>query len=138
MSSAYYARLAAVAMMNHGMNRDNHHQLARWAEYAAAHRLTNRGVLITGDGRLHAETVLPPPPPPDHMGGRSALPPPNPPWQIVAATWRGPGEAPTPPRALATAWDRIRDTTGLPTAHILYHEVCTGWAGSDVEQNPSP
>lgn len=72
------------------------------------------------------------------MGGRSALPPPNPPWQIVAATWRGPGEAPTPPRALATAWDRIRDTTGLPTAHILYHEVCTGWAGSDVEQNPSP
>lgn len=134
----YYARLAGIAMSVHGLNRDNWQQLARWAEYAAAHRLTNRGVLITGDGRLHAETVLPPPPPPDHMGGRSALPPPNPPWQIVAATWRGPGEAPTPPRALATAWDRIRDTTGLPTAHILYHEVCTGWAGSDVEQNPSP
>lgn len=129
MSSAYYARLAGIAMMHHGLNGDNHHELARWAEYAAPRGLTNRGVLVTGDGRLHAETVLPPPPPPDHMGGRPALPPVRPPWQIAAATWRGPGEAPTPPRALSTAADRIEAATGMPAAHIVYREVCTGWAG---------
>lgn len=127
----YYARLSAIAMMNHGLNRDNHANLARWAKYAAERGYTERGVLVTGDGRLHAETVLPPPPPPDHLGGRT-LPPVRAPWQIVPTTWRGPGEVPSPPRALVTAWDRIRNTTGLPTAHILYHEVCTGWAGSDV------
>lgn len=92
MSSAYYARLAAVAMMNHGMNRDNHHQLARWAEYAAAHSLTNRGVLVTGDGRLHAETVLPPPPPPDHMGVKFGDE-----WRrSVIARWRTPGHSGAP------------------------------------------
>lgn len=46
MSSAYYARLAGIAMMHHGLNRDDHHELARWAEYAAAHGYTERGVLV--------------------------------------------------------------------------------------------
>lgn len=132
----YYARLAGVAMMHHGLNRDNNAALARWAEAAAARGDTRCGVLVTGDGHLHAETQLPPPPPPDHMGGRT-LPPVLPPWQIKASTWRGPGETPTPPRALAEAMDRIEVATGLPVAHIAYREVCTGWVGSDVEQNPS-
>ena len=135
MSSPYYVRLAGIAMMHHGLNRDNYHELARWAEAAAARGDTGRGVLVTGDGRIHAETVLPPPPPPDHVGGRT-LPPVRAPWQIDPATWRGPGEAPTPPRALSTAAGRIEAATGMPAAHIVYREVCTGWAGSDVEQNP--
>ena len=46
-------------MMHHGLNRDNHAELARWAEAAAARGDTGRGVLVTGDGRLHAETIRP-------------------------------------------------------------------------------
>lgn len=45
-SSAYYARLAAVAMMNHGLNRDNHRELARWTERrgrAQLHRARRAG-----------------------------------------------------------------------------------------------
>ena len=135
--SAYYARLAAVAMMNHGMNRDNFHELARWAEYAAAHGYTERGVLVTGDGRLHAETIHPPIPPPDPREDRAPRPV-HPPWQIRASTWRGPGDPPTPPTAISDALDIIQAATGLPVAHIPDWEVCTGWAGPDVEQNSSP
>lgn len=47
------------------------------------------------------------------------------------------GTSATPPRALAEAMDRIESATGLPVAHIVYREVCTGWVGSDVEQNSS-
>lgn len=137
MSSAYYTRLSRIAMRNHGLNSENHARLARWAQYAAAHRYTNRGVLVTGDGRLHAETIHPTPPPPDPLARRTEWKP-LPPWQINARTWRGPGEPPTGTRALSDAMDTIKEATGLPLAHIVYREVCTGWAGSDVEQNPTP
>lgn len=127
-SSAYYARLAAVAMMNHGLNRDNHRELARWTEYAVAHNYTERGVLVTGDGRLHADMIQPPWPIPGLLARRMGRPP-WPPWQINAEIWRRPGEAPTPPGAISDALDIIKVTTGLPVAHVLYREVCTGWAG---------
>ncbi|GHD88981.1 hypothetical protein GCM10007061_24680 [Kocuria marina] len=135
--SAYYARLSRIAMRNHGLNSEHHAQLARWAQYAAAHSYTNRGVLVTGDGRLHAETIRPPRPTPDPLARQTERPP-VPPWQINAHTWRGPGEAPAPPGAISEALDIIKAATGLPVAHVLAWEVCTGWAGSDVEQNPSP
>ncbi len=115
-------------MMHHGLNRDNHAELARWAEAAAARGDTGRGVLVTGDGRLHAETIRPPQPTPDPVARRVERPP-RPPWQIRAGTWRGPGEAPAPPTAISDALDAIQDATGLPVAHIVYREVCTGWAG---------
>ena len=51
--SAYHARLAQMAMSNHRLNPACYHELARWADYAAACRLTHSGVLVTGDGRLH-------------------------------------------------------------------------------------
>lgn len=88
--SDYYARLAGMAMMNHGLNRDNRHELARWAEYAAGHNYTERGVLVTGDGRLHAETIHPPKLAPDLLAKRVEQPP-HPPWEITPRTWRGPG-----------------------------------------------
>lgn len=121
-----FTRLAAVAMMHHGLNRDNHAELARWAEHAAEKGRPNRGVLVTGDGWIHAETVRPSPPPPDVVGGRGnavVLPP----WQVVPGTWRGPGQAPTPPTSISDALDVIREATGLPVAHIVYREVCEGW-----------
>ena len=126
--SDYYERLAGIALANHGLNRDNRHELARWAEAAAARGDTQRGVVVTGDGRLHAETVHPPRPASRAIGGRieSAA---RPPWQIIASTWRGPGEPPTPPAALSDALEAIQAATGLPAAHIVYREVCTGWSG---------
>ena len=123
-----FDRLAAAAMMHHGLNRDHHQRLAKWAESASAAGHTNRGVFITGDGRLHAETIRPSPPRPGATGGRgnaTVLPP----WQIVPGTWRGPGKAPEPPTVISDALDVIRDATGLPVAHIVYREVCEGWAG---------
>lgn len=123
--SDYYARLAAIAMMNHGLNRDNHAALAQWAEYAATHRYTERGVLVSGDGRLHAETIHPP----IDLGEPASWRNVRPPWQINPRTWRGPGNPPSPPNAIGDALDVIEAATGLPAAHIVYREVCTGWAG---------
>jgi len=123
-----FNRLASAAMMNHGLNRDHHQQLARWAESAFAAGHTARGVLVTGDGRLHAETIRPSPPPPDATGGRgsaTALPP----WQIVPGTWRVPRPVPVPPTGISEALDVIQEATGLPVAHIVYQEVCEGWVG---------
>ena len=126
--SDYHARLAAIAMSNHGLNPANHAQLARWAEYTAIHGSAECGVLITGDGRLHAETIHPPIPPPDPREGRAPRPV-HPPWQIRASTWRGPGDPPTGPHPLTQAMEAITEATGMRVAHIPSWEVCTGWAG---------
>lgn len=130
----YYARTARVAMHNHRLNPDNGAALATWARAAAEAGHTNRGVLVTGDGRLWAETVNPPKPVGDGSGRRI----PYPPWQINPGTWPG-GNPPEGPRALSDAMETIKGRTGCLPAHIVYREVCTGWVGmwgpNDPEQN---
>lgn len=120
----YHLRLARVALSNHGLNPERPEALAQWALYAVARGYTNRGVLVTADARLRAETILPPMDPSIAPSWRNILPP----WAIVARTWPG-GDPPTGPHALGEAMDTIRAATGLPIAHIPYREVCTGWAG---------
>lgn len=120
----YYLRTARVAMHNHGLNSDYCAALAAWAQAAARVGDTERGMLVSGYGRVWAETVHPPIPPEEPPSWRAVRPP----WCINPATWPG-GQPPQGRGALGKAMDIIKDKTGEPVAHILYWEVCTGWVG---------
>ena len=61
-------------------------------------------VIVSGDGRLWAETVHPPTPVLD-ASGRGQVP--RPPWRINPATWPG-GNPPEGRRALGEAMDAVR------------------------------
>ena len=123
-ATEYYMRTARVAMHNHGLNPDRCAALAAWARSAAEAGHRDRGVIVSGDGRLWAETVQPPKPAGDGSGRRI----PYPPWEINPATWPG-GHPPDGQGAVGEAMDLVRDRSGQPVAHIAYREVCTGWVG---------
>lgn len=124
-AAEYYMRTAQAAMRHHGLNSEHCAKLAAWARSAGKAGHKERGVIVSGDGRLWAETVHPPTPVLD-ASGRGQVP--RPPWRINPATWPG-GNPPEGRRALGEAMDAVRDRTGQPVAHIVYGEVCTGWIG---------
>lgn len=74
-AAEYYLRTARVAMHNHGLNPDYCAALAAWAQAAARVGDTERGVLVSGYGRVWAETVHPPIPPKELPSWRAVRPP---------------------------------------------------------------